>query len=60
MNCDDPIMADIIQWLYGVKLLNGGKNLSISLMKHPKIKDYLRQYLSDKALDIENTIANLK
>lgn len=56
----DPIMADIISWLNGVKLVNGGKNIGFSLNKHPKIKEYIRSYLADQAIDIENTIANLK
>lgn len=60
MNCDDPIMADILSWLNGVKFLNGAKNIPFSLNKHPRIKDYMRSYLSDKAIDIENTIVNFQ
>ena len=60
MSCDDPIIADILCWLNGIKFLNGSKNIPFSLNKHPEIKNYLRSYLSDKAVDIENSIVNLK
>lgn len=60
MNFDDPIIADIYMWLQGIKFLNGAKQIPVSLFKHPEIKKYLNAYLSDKAVDIENTISTLK
>lgn len=59
-NFDDPIIAAIFQWLQGIKFLSGSKQIPVSLFKHPDIKKYLTQYLSDKAVDIENTISTLK
>lgn len=55
----DPIIANIYSYLQGVKYVNGPNEVHYSLRKHPKIKDYLRSYLADQAVDIENDIDNL-
>lgn len=60
MNCSDPIIADIFNWLSLKKICNGGKYIPHELNQHPQIKNYLKSYCSDLALDIENDIANLK
>lgn len=55
----DPIITDIMAWSQGIKFLNGPSGVQVSLRKHPKIRDYLRSYLADQAVDIENTIDTL-
>lgn len=60
MNYSDPIIADIMCWLQLKKICNGGKYIPHVLNQHPVIKQYLKAYCADKAIDIENTIATLQ
>ena len=55
----NPIIAQIYAWLQGVKYVNGPSEVQYSLRKHPKIRQYLRDYLADQAVDIENDIDTL-
>lgn len=53
---DKDIYDHIIEYLYGVKCLYGSKQIPMTLVKHPKMRDFMKKYLSDYALDVESDI----
>ena len=53
---DKDIYNNITEYLYGVKCMYGSKQIPATLIRHPKIRDFLKKYLAEYALDIEADI----
>lgn len=60
---DDYLYKDIIEFLYEVKIAQGGKGLESTLFRHPKLKKFLKdkqreqiQYLESKYFNPDGSV----
>lgn len=54
------IYIRLMDVLYGVKLVGGNIFLNKTIANHPKVKDFLLDYLKSDLIDIEREILKLK
>lgn len=53
---DDDIYSQLIDLLYEYKLVNGPEMLRASLIRHPKIVRFLKDYQKREIIDIESNL----
>lgn len=55
---DDYLYKDLIEFLYEVKIAQGGKGLEASLFRHPKLKKFLREKQREQITYLESRYFN--
>lgn len=57
---DKIIYYRLVDTLQGIKLVGGNIFLNKTIHNHPKVKEFLLNYLKDDLLDIERVILSLE
>lgn len=60
MSDEKKIYYRLIEVLSGIKLVGGNIFLNKTIHNHPKVKEFLLNYLKDDLLDLESEILKLE
>lgn len=57
--CEKSIYLRTIEVLYGIKIVGGNMFLNSTLRNHPKVKEFMLDYLKNDIIDLEREIIKL-